>query len=251
MMVTLFAACAKQPMQITTGRDIRTEMREMRATSREEVPGAVARFRDEVRLLADNVDPKHEQTVQTLKLMAEAVRTLPAGDEHAAGIEEAAAALDKSPKAAVHSDYTRRALAEAGMALDEARRAKQVDGWKERIAAARGATDMIDPQTPYLKQRDAIDRAFLETANAFVYGSASREEASRITGQRERVLLVHRWGADRRGESPNIEATCGGPASLVMVDRTAADFTAAFFTFGFYTPVHVRVICPEINTAKR
>src|SRR2546423_799246 len=82
---------------------------------------------------------------------------------------------------------------EVGMALDEARKVKRIDGWKERIAAARTATDLIDPNTPYLEQRGVIDRALLETANAFIVGSANRDEANRIIGERERVLLVHRW----------------------------------------------------------
>jgi len=251
MVVTVFAGCAKQPMQIATSRDIRTEMHEMRATRGEDVPPQVARFRDEVRRLADDVDPQHEQTVMALMLLADAVRTLPEGDARANAIYEDARELAHSPKKAVHSDYTRRALEESAAALERARDLRHIDGWYERIEAARVATERIDPRTPYLEQRDVIDRALLDTANAFIAGTTARAEADRIMGERERVLLVHRWGADRRGESPNIEAACGGPASRVLVDRTAADFTAAFFTFGFYTPVHVRVTCPEYHTAKR
>jgi hypothetical protein len=246
ILVTMFAGCARQPMQITGGRDIHAEMLAMGPG--EGVPKEVSAFRAEVRRLADDRDPRHDKTVKVLRLMADAVRTLPAGEVHARAIEMDADDLLHSPAGAVHADLTKRALGEAAVALGDASRVKHIPGWPDRINIANNSVLVIDAHTPYLKQRDVIDRAFVELADAFLVGTSASTQA---VGE-EKWLHVHRWAGDLRGESPNIEAACGGPATTVLVERTGADVTAAVFTFGWYTPLHVRVICPKaFHTARR
>jgi hypothetical protein len=249
--------CARQPMQLSTGRDLR-DARELRMTAihRDEVPEAVYDFRAQVRRMADGGDdPMHRETIRGMRTMAEAVKTLPGQQvRNVNDIYAKASQLEQSHHSALHSDPTKIALSCAVAALETANKEKPIEGWHARIEIAENAVNAIDDKKPYLQQREMIDRAFIEVSNAFVVGTARTVAvANRALGQTVKTMKVERWAGDRRGESPNIEAACNGPATTVIVERTAGDLVAAFFTFGWYTPVHVRVHCPTrtFDTASR
>jgi hypothetical protein len=252
--LVLGVGCARQPMQLSTGHAAR-DTQEMRlgAIHRDDVPDAVYDFRNQVRRLAANSDdPSHRETIRAMYTMGEAVKTLPGiapDDQNVREIYSEAAKLEQSHHSDLHSDPAKCALLAAVTALERANRDKPIDGWHARIEIAENAVNGIDEKKPYLPQRELIDRAFIEVSNAFVVGTArSTTVAQRALGEEVKTLKVERWAGDRRGESPNIEATCDGPASAVVVERTAGDIVAAIFTFGWYTPVHVKVHCPTSRT---
>lgn len=248
--------CGHESLQVSTARDVRGEMLEMQPTQRKELPPAIADFHAEVRKLADSKEtPQHQATVRALRHMAEAVRALGSDGRAADSIEQQASIIEGSPSPHyVRSEATKWALKEATKALEAASKEKSVPGWQDRINSARDAVDAIDEQTLYPEQRSAIDRAFVDVADAMVVGTAPSPSAAReALGETNKSAKIERWLFDQRGQRPNVEAMCGGPAKSVTLDRTPGDATAAFFTFGFYTPVHVRATCPTraFNTAKR
>jgi hypothetical protein len=243
-------------MHVTGGGNVAREMGEMRRQSiaQGEVPITVIDFREHVAALANDRDPSHHKTVRALQLMADAVRVLPADprrEQSANAILEHTAELKSAEPSAIHSDATRAALEDAVHALDESSRNHHVDGLEARIGLAKQSVNRIDDQKPYLAQREVIDRAFIDVADAFVCATAL--DGAKSLGQETRTIKLERWGGDMKGQSPDVEGTCGGPAKLIVIDRTPGDLAAAVFTFGWYTPVHVRITCEthRLNTAAR
>ena len=80
-------------------------------------------------------------------------------------------------------------------------------------------------------------------ALALLAGPALADSRQMKTDQVQTKKL-QRWGFDTMGQQADATQMCNGaPAAQIEVRHTPADIAAGILSAGFYTPVHVNVVC--------
>jgi hypothetical protein len=86
----------------------------------------------------------------------------------------------------------------------------------------------------------------LGTVAALAGGARAEDPFAETIGTREesKEVQLHRWLFDTQGPDADMQGVCaGGAAQRVEVRRTAGDVAYGIFSLGWYTPIHVKVIC--------
>lgn len=134
----------------------------------------VQAFQDQVQQLAGAPsDPSHPEAVQALRSLAAALRATPGEQERvtlaAIVIEQQATLIERSgPHSLSHADATKKALAEAIVAIEALKQAqgRAAGGPADPLEMARRDLEGINPGQPFLRQREGIVQAFQHVAAA-------------------------------------------------------------------------------------
>jgi hypothetical protein len=221
------------------------------STVTESIPPAVDEFRREAYGLdARRPVASRPAAESALRRMASALAVLPGDNAGAARrIEDeadriAVAGPDASPTPEAH-----RALRIAVDTLAAApTRSPELP---RRLQAARTQIARIDRDAPYRGQRNAIDAAFVEVANAMVVVSTPRPLL--VTPVAVRDVRVDRFLWNSVGRNPDVATEVCGPGGTLDVEHAyfSRDILAGVLTLGIYTPSHLRVRCRTARAASR
>ncbi|MFZ5482214.1 MAG: hypothetical protein ACOZNI_35965 [Myxococcota bacterium] len=185
-LLTLFS-CAKQPdvvapeLDVERHEEIAPSVTYNRADTipDDDVPGDVADFRRDVRALHGELwDPDHEQIVDALESLADAMDEIPnrpeATERDADRVRELADMVDDSDVTSINrTRWVREALLIAAQGIEEIDVAR-VEGLTNAIKGLREGAMGLDPSMPLLKQRVQLMGAFDSAADALVLASYER-----------------------------------------------------------------------------
>jgi hypothetical protein len=148
-------------------------------------------YGDQARALsAQPADPMHAPEVKALRQLADALESMAPPSEkmtaQVARIRGDADKIEQSTPAAVHSDWTKDALAAAADALDSLGGAGgRSPVTTDRVHAARQAIAKIDAQHEFLPQRGTIDSAFISIGDAL--DAAAHEQSAVSMAEKQPV----------------------------------------------------------------
>ena len=214
------------------------------------VPAPIAQFRAAAyQLDALHPDPRHIATIAAMRQMALALDELPVGSNEAARIvEDQANRIESSPLRAHHTQPVRTALTVTVEALGSL--PNPSPAMLTQLDRARSHIAKVDPETPYLEEREAIDLAFVAVANAMALAGPEATGAAHV---QVRDVRVNRYVWNTVGPNPEtLPSACGATgARTVATSHDSRDILAGVFTLGIYTPMHVRVLCRTNHVAHR
>jgi opacity protein-like surface antigen len=160
---------------------------------------AVSELRTQVSdLPSEPPDPAHPAEVRALRTLARALDQMPgrcSGCKQAAqAVREDAEQIQKTgPKSATHADSAKDALSRTLDALGSMEGQAGVSpALADRIAAARSTIDQIDTHVLFLEQRQVIDQAFVQVAEALAaaqapeVSTAEEQERQNVVGREPR-----------------------------------------------------------------
>src|SRR5262245_58012950 len=84
----------------------------------------------------------------------------------------------------------------------------------------------------------------LGTIAALAGGARAQAPETVGTMEAAKEVRLHRWLFDTQGQSADMRGVCaGGEAQRVEVRRSGGDVALGIVTLGWYTPIHVKVVC--------
>jgi hypothetical protein len=190
LVLLALAACAKDPNLIApeleidrsttaSGPDAGDAYDRADTIGDDDVPNDVARFRRDVRALgANTIDPSHEQVVDVLESLAEAMDAVPKAPEvlerDADRVRDFAEMMEESePGDRNHARWLREAMLVAAEGMDELD-VMRIEGMTDAIRRVRVSAMRLDPTTPLLQQRADMVASLEAAADALVLASYER-----------------------------------------------------------------------------